>query len=296
MTKFYGLPILLGFIFSIIYPDFAVEYSHFALSGLCLLCLITSTSYKLSYNKHYSFGLLFSLIFSYLFLMVLMNLLCNLLMFSNSERISILLVICAPFALIAPIFTRKHHGDSQLSQNLIALSILISPIIYFAMLRIFDTKGLSAFSIVPTTKLMLLFTVLIFTSAFVSSFIPFFKTKKWLKYQGHTSSFIIAILVYIFWGQTWPLLSSKTINIKKIVSVSIIMLFLDFGIFYILKYMNKFTELEIAKSLRITLSMRNLAIPAILIATYSPSTLFIPAIGFISHILLFNFLAIKKNL
>jgi predicted Na+-dependent transporter len=206
------------------------------------------------------------------------------------------MVAAAPFALVAPLFSKKYQADATLSQLLVIVSSLIAPLATYFSLEVLGHQKLSHFSFVPISKILIILALIIISSLLLSSKMNFFTSSTWYKFQSKSSSLIIALLVYIFWGQTWPLFARRAVGVDEVIIVSIIMLFMDFGIFFLLKTVKKLTHGTESDAIRVTLSMRNLAIPATIIAAYSPSTLFIPAIGFICHILLFNYLAIAKKI
>jgi len=73
--------------------------------------------------------------------------------------------------------------------------------------------------------------------------------------------------------------------------------FQDFGIFWISRLLfARFFALSTANALTVTLSMKNVAIAAGLLLFYDPKASFPPAVAFMAHAFLFNFIPIFKKL
>ncbi|NQZ17768.1 MAG: hypothetical protein HRT44_00690 [Bdellovibrionales bacterium] len=299
MNKIYGLPILVGFFLSAILPDYSIQMNSWSIYILLAMSFVTSTQFSLKpilQIRKYSFSYIFSFLFSYVLLLLIADMLCHIVHIKSSYRITLLLVICSPFALIAPLFTRKDQGDLYLSQSLIVLSTLMCPALVYFMLKFFDPQAIIPLSTVPVSRILTLLAVIMLFTMLVSPFVNIFKTPYWYTFQSYFSSISIAALVYIFWGQTWPLINSTQVSNKTLVFMGAFLLCLDFLVYFLLRFLNTYSDPEQAKATRITLSMRNMAVPTALVATFIPNSLFIPALGFASHILFFNFLAIRKKI
>jgi predicted Na+-dependent transporter len=285
-----------GIVLGFLGPGVAFEMAPVAAYLLFFLLAVTMIDIKLNYSliPKLSFDIISLSAISFFLVPILTYYFC--VFFGLSERITAAFVVSslAPYAIVAPLFIEKLKIDGGTSILLIILSMIICPFVIPWLLPM-----IGGASLVIHTKPLFLFLIIISIGPLL--FATFFQkinptlVKKVAVYKHFIASGLLALLIYALFGSaihTWH----RHANLENWLLVLGFHLVLDFGLFFILVIcFKKFFSANLNLTYSLTLSMRNMAIPASLLLAYDPEFAFVPAFGFIIHAFYFNFLGILSR-
>jgi predicted Na+-dependent transporter len=201
----------------------------------------------------------------------------------------------APTAFVAPFFCKLRKADVEDSILHIFLSTLFFPVASFLFLKYLLPE--EHFVDIPSImSLLLLITFLpMGLGLCVPRVLP--RIKIWLAPKsGFFNSIILGILMFILCGSSFNKLRLSHLFEQDIVLVIALLLFLDFGVYFLMKFFsNSFVPKKSAESLAISVSLHNLALPAGLLLSFQPKAAIVPALGLVIHAFFFQWLAHRKN-
>jgi predicted Na+-dependent transporter len=294
MTNIFGLPIIAAVVLGIFFPYFALTLIPLAFVFLFLLMILAGLTIKWSLLKttfHQSFKILSGLVFLFFIFPLLQYGLAKVLIRDIQFLYGLVFASLTPVAMVAPYFTSVVKGDERLSFLLLVTSMLLCPFIAPPVLKLFFGHHI-AIQTWPLFKYMLLLITLpLMISYWVSKYLPSV-TQRLIPHLGLLNMVILSILIYILWGNT-----AGRINLSYTVTMDIIfilglVLFQDFGVLFISRWLcfKRYRNKAEARAFSISFSMKNVAVAAGLLLFYDPRAALPPAMAFIAHALLFNFI------
>jgi predicted Na+-dependent transporter len=295
MLNFFGLPILFAFAFGYYLPYTALALSPYAFLILFIMMISASLDFnwttlrKIFFNKY---EIIFGLFFLFIFFPLMQWFLAKALINEGSLFNGTLLASICPLAIIAPGFTKAHHGDEDLSFLLLISSMLFFPIaVYFALHLTHQAMHLK--------PIIIDMIILIFFPIFIGETLKKIDRKinngKFINYCKEKSAifnmYAIAFLAFIYLGASVSKLNLNYTPWKEFLGVFIVITFQDFGVYFICKLITKqFFNEEKAKALTISLSMKNFAVSGAILLIYDPKASLASAIGFFIHAIFFSYL------
>lgn len=299
MLKFFGLPILIAFALGFYFPFVALELSPYAFIVLFLMMTSSALDIKWSILKKClsnKMEIVTALFFLFLFFPLLQWFLAKALVAEDSLFYGTLLASLCPVAIVAPGFTKMHNGDEDLSFLLMIASMIFFPIaVLLALSLTHHTMHLKPIII---DMMILLFFPLLLGEAIKRIDLLFFKqkiTSSWKKVAPEFNMLAIAFLAFIYLGASFSKLNINYTPWKELLGVLIVILFQDFGVYFLCRYITRqFFAEDKAQAMTISLSMKNLAVSGAILLIYDPKASLASAMGFFAHALFFNFLVIIK--
>jgi predicted Na+-dependent transporter len=197
----------------------------------------------------------------------------------------------APTAFVAPFFCKLHGADTKDSILHIFASTLLFPLAMFVYLTYLLPSG-HYVDVKSVVSLLLLITFLPMVLGLgVSKLLPVAR-RHLLPWNGLLNSVILGALMFILCGSSFNKLRLSHLMEPDIISVIILLLVLDFGVYYIMRYFAaSWLDRSRAQALSISVSLRNLAIPAGLLLSFQPKAAIVPALGLVIHAVFFQWLA-----
>ena len=200
-----------------------------------------------------------------------------------------------PVAMVAPFFTGIVGGDKELSFMLMVTSMLASP---------FVTPFLVEFylgPVIPISTWFMFKTMIVFIPAPLAISVL---VKKFLPYVDRTARnnmtalniICLSVIIFILFGVSFNRMSLNYVTYGELGALGFLALFQDFGTLLIAGFICSmiYTKKE-TSSLKVSLSMRNIAIAAGILLFYDPKAALAPAVGFIAHALLFSFIPVFRK-
>jgi predicted Na+-dependent transporter len=192
-------------------------------------------------------------------------------------------------------FTAHKKGNVALAFLFMITTTILFPVFYALHIVLFKTQGMDIKLGPVFLDAFLLITVPIVIAVIVKKF--FSKTKPALaKITPNFNMFAIAFFAFVYFGASTSKLNLYYTPISELVAIVVIILFQDFGTYFLSKwFFAKIFSEEDAKTLSISLGMKNFAITGGLLLFYDPKASLASAIGFFIHSLYFSFLSYKAE-
>ena len=290
MIKFFGLPIACAFVAGIFFPYVALNLSSFAFAILFLMMIFAWFEVKMSTLKNawdYKAEIGVGLFFHFLYFPLMQWLIASYTISDQSFRTGLLLASLCPVAIVAPQFSRMHKASATLSYIFMLITMLLFPL------------TITLFEAIHMRPLIIDMAILIFAPAFVGitlkNFFP--RLTDGIQKRASLINMVgISFLAFTYMGASVAKLNTNYIPWKDYTFVTLLIIFQDFGIYFIACYLfDKIFNQENATALAISISMKNFALSGAILLFYDPKASLASAIGFLVHALFFNFLAIKGN-
>lgn len=299
MAKFFGVPIIISMFMGMMFPFLALSLMPLAFVFLFLLMIWAGLT--INWNRLWKIPgqpieILIGMVFLFVLFPVLQWLIARFLVRDLQLLYGLVFASLTPAAIVAPYFTRLIRGDEELSFFLMAISMLLCPLITPLMLE-WLVGDIVAFQIWPLFKnMLLLVTVPLSISFTISAYLPKLRQKV-TPYLSLLNMSSLSVLVFILWGNAIGRLNLSYTSLADIMVIVSLVFFQDFGILCISRLLfARYFDFSTANALTITLSMKNVAIAAGLLLFYDPKASFPPAVAFVAHACLFNFIPIFKRL
>ena len=298
MTKIFGLPIIIAILLGISFPYFALSLIPLAFAFLFLLMIWAG--FTIEWNRikailRQPIIVIVGLIFLFCIFPILQWVLARFLVRDIQFLYGLVFASLTPSAIVAPFFTQVIDGDEELSFLLMVSSMLLCPIISPLMLNLLIGE-LIPIQTWPLFKYMvLLITVPLMISFLISSYAPSIK-RKIHPHLPLLNMISLSILIFVLWGNAISRLNLSYTMPSDIAIIIILVFFQDFGILFISRLIfSRLYQGPSARALAISLSMKNVAIAAGLLLFYDPRASFPPAMAFIAHAFLFNFIPVFRK-
>lgn len=295
MAKVFGVPILAAIVLGILFPYTAISLIPFSILFLAILMINAGlvvdwreTVAVFSRVREVALGLLLLFVAFPLVLWILARLLVS----DQQYLYGFVFSSLCPVALVAPYFTRLHEADEQLSFLLMVSSMVLCPLIVPVVLAMLFSSAVSL-NLIPLMRYMvLLVTAPLLLSIVVGRFLP--GVRRGILRFGHVINMVsLSLLIFTLFGSIRGRVGLYYTDTAEIVVLFALVLLQDFGVLIAARRMlGGVVPDKVADALSISLSMRNVAIAAGVLLVYDPRASFVPALAFVAHALLFNFLGI----
>ncbi len=300
MTNIFGLPIIAAIVLGICFPYFALTLIPLAFVFLFLLMIWAGLTIDWSILKtilRQPHKIVLGLFFVFIVFPLIQYGIAKVLINDNQFLYGLVFASLTPIAIVAPYFTRVVHGDDGLSFMLMITSMLLCPFIAPPLLKLLLGHRI-AIQMWPLFKyMMLLITLPLIISYLVSKFIPAVK-RRIGPHLGLLNMITLSVLIYILWGNAAGRVNLSYTATSDIIVIIVLVFFQDFGVLFISRWLfaKMCSKQAEARAFTISLSMKNVAIAAGLLLFYDPRAALPPAVAFIAHALLFNFIPLFRKL
>jgi len=143
--------------------------------------------------------------------------------------------------------------------------------------------------------MVLLIPIPLLISYVISRYIPKLKNK----IKGHMSllnAIFLSLLIFVLFGVSSRAINFNYINYIDLIHLVIIALFQDFGVFILISILlKKHFQRKKLNAIKVTLSIKNVALASSILLFYDPKAALAPSICFISHAIIFNFIPVFKK-
>jgi BASS family bile acid:Na+ symporter len=296
---FFSGPILIGIIAGIIFPYKALELIYLNNILLFLLMLAnglgTDVSQIVQWSRAKTKETAVFLAFLFLFLPIVLINVASYLLTDANYLLGFALCCIAPTAFVAPYFCKLRGGDADQAIVNILISTLLFPIISLIYISCFLSVQhfLDMNSVV---LLVFLVTILpLILSLLLNRFLP--KVKQSIEpLQLPINSLLLAALMFILCGSAFNKLRPSHFLETEIIFAILLLIILDFGVYFGVRFLfsGKSSESK-TRTLAISVSLRNLAIPASLLLSLQPKASIIPGLGLVIHCFFFYWLGRPKK-
>jgi len=295
----FSLPILVGIIAGILFPFQALEliflnnFLLFALLFLNSLSIETDRLFTL-HNTGWRESLFF-LGVNFVFLPCVLINLCQLLLQDSNLIFGFTLSTLAPTAFVAPYFCKLQNGNANKSLWYIAVSTFFFPcaiFIYFSLL-----VDAPFFINTPSIlRLVLLITFLpILLGLACARLFPVMRGKLY-QTAAPVNSMILALLMFILCGSSLNKFRFSSLQDSNLLILTLLLIILDFGLYYFIKFFaSHWFDTKETNTLAVSVSLKNLAIPASLLLSFQPKAAIVPALGLIVHAFFFQWLSLRDR-
>lgn len=211
----------------------------------------------------------------------------------KSLRLGLFLSSICPPALIIPLFLKNNRAFIHKAHQYVLLFTFIFPLLIFGLLKIyaFDEFQVPVKNLfvdifcVTALPILLLFLIRKFTP------ITFSSIK--LPLRQFFSLLCIALLTFCFFGVAFSKSNIATISNRDLIVLSLLVVFQDFGVYFLIRGILRFFEKENDLLLTLMCSLRNVAIAGYVLIFYIPKAAIVPAMVMAVHSLYFIFLDYK---
>lgn len=297
MTKAFGLPVLAAITAGILFPYTAISLIPYSILFLAVLMInaglvIDWRETVVISSRAGEIGLGVLLLF--IFFPLLLWLPASYLVSDQQYLYGFVFSSLCPVALVSPYFTRIHEADEQLSFLLMIVSMVLCPLIAPAGLALLFSSSVSL-NLIPLMRYMLLLvTVPLLISILIARFLPAVR-RQVLRFDGVVNALTLSLLIFTLFGSARGRVSLYYTDFTEILVLLALVFLQDFGVLIAArKLLNRVVPPKAADALAISLSMKNVAVAAGILLVYDPKASFVPALAFVAHAFLFNFLAIPR--
>lgn len=199
-----------------------------------------------------------------------------------------------PAAAVAPFFTGHYKSDKNSSFLFLISSMVLAPILIPLILTVLLGNSISIPGILLFKDILILVPLPIALSMLVKKFLP-------IVFEFIRDSlpilnfFLLAVLFFIQFGSSVKKLPLNHIDTQSILFIFLIAIIQDFYLFLFLKPISDlFKDQKMGLAVVLAGSMKNIAIASTILLLYNPKAAIVPAIGFITHSVLFTPLIVSK--
>ena len=302
VERFFFVPIITGIVLGVLFPFQSISLVRY--SSLLLFLLMYFNGLSVTYPKDKSLAFanfvksinssLWTLFLLFVFFPVCNAAIAHLLLTDQDLIFGFIFSTLAPVAIVVPFFAQVRGGDVDKSLSDVVLSTLLCPLILvgFAQLLSGNTafaESRSSFSYllaITIIPILLSWGTQVFTRNLATAIR---RHLPWL------NSICLALLLFILCGSSLTKLSVVTVKPGELLKVVALFLWLDLGTYLVLRKLSQtFIAPEKAESLALSLSLRNLAIPAGTLLFFHSRAALVPAIGLCIHAFFFQWLLWTK--
>ena len=298
MANVFGLPIVLAIVLGFTFPYTAVLLMPYGIVFLFLLMIwagLTIDWSKLRNVSRYLKELSVGLLFLYILFPSVQSLLAHWLLTDSQYLYGVVFASLCPVAIVAPFFSQLTQSDEEFSFLLMAVSMVLFPIAAPIGLQLFLSSSVPV-NLTPLVKYMLLLvTVPLSISYLISRYLPGLRTAI-QPYLAPLNMGSLSILIFILFGTAVGRLNVNYTATHEIWTLLLLGFLQDFGVLYAGRSLFRlWFERDIANSLAISLSMKNVAIAAGILLFYDPRASFPAALVFVAHACLFSFISLTGS-
>lgn len=294
MARIFGLPIVAAIILGILFPYTALSLVPFSIFFLVVLMINAGLTVKwqdaiaaIHRFREVALGLFFFYFFAVILWIPAVYILND-----QQYLYGFVFTTLCPLALVAPYFTRVNGADEQLSFLVMVASMILCPIIAPLVLTALFSTSVSL-NLSPLLRYMvLLVTAPLIVSMLIGHFLPGLR-RFLLRFEYITNILTLSLLIFALFGAARGRININYVDPAEIAALLALVFLQDFGVLVAArKVLGYITPPSIADSLAISLSMKNVAIAAGILLVYDPRASLVPALAFVAHAFLFNFLAV----
>jgi len=302
ITTYFGLGILIAIILGILFPSVAQSMINLGIFFLFILMFLSGINLewlKLKQASKKSTLIIISMFYIFLVIPFLIYLISKFL-FSDVHLIyGTVFAALTPVAIVAPFFTDMLDGNKELSFVLLLLSMLLCPFITPIILSWLIGPLYPVSTWLIFKNMLIIIPLPLLVSYLIQRFFPRI-CKVFSRNIAFLNFISLFFLIFILFGVTVFHLNLSYISfwvltntLAKLLLVTFIQ---DFGIFFLSWFLFSFlVNKETNRALKVSFSMKNIAIAAGLLLLHDPRAAIAPAIGFIAHASLFNAIPVFKK-
>lgn len=299
--KFWGLPIILGLIFAVIYPYPAFQLNTVIYFLLFSIMFFASLIYDFSAatfgTKNSPYIALF-LFFGFLLMPAVQWFISRFVVRDQVLQQGLFYASLSPIAIVAPHFVKLKGGKDSLSYQLMWFSTFISPLLLLLMSFIFSHQqiDISLSSYIKDLAFLCLCPILI--SSVIKKIIKreniFIRNIK--SYLPALNFICIGLLSYTLLGTMLVKVGFSAISYGDLLALFFLALVQDFGTYFLAQHLlPEHTDSGLKKTLVISISIKNVALSAGLLLFYQPKMAFAAAMGLAAHALFFIYLSLRDG-
>lgn len=295
-----GIPVLLGFTLAFFWPYLALDLGSFSIFFLALLMLATTLLSDWHWTRHWrdflSFEFYLALFLGFLLIPSLVWALSFPIHQNQALDYGLFWAALCPVAIVAPQFSPT-KADKSFSFSIVVGTALLFPFFAFFMNHLFY-PSFARLQIGSQLKDMLfLSTVPVALGMVIRTLMPRLRLQKFRTYLPMANMILIGILSYTYMGAALQKISFSNAQWFSLAYAIILAFLLDFGIYFALPVILKSFSFssERKESIRICLSMKNVAIAGGILLFEFPVATLASGFVFFAHSFLFTFLGRKSN-
>lgn len=211
----------------------------------------------------------------------------------KSLRLGLFLSSICPPALIIPLFLKNNKVLISKAHQYVLLFTFIFPLLIFGLLKIYAFDEFQ----VPIKNLFVdifCVTALPISLLFlIRKFTPITFSVIKLPVRQFFSLLCIALLTFCYFGVAFSKSNIATLSYFDLIVLSLLVVFQDFGVYYLMRGILRFLEKENDLLLTLMSSLRNVAIAGYVLIFYIPKAAIVPAMVMAVHSIYFIFLDYK---
>lgn len=289
--------IIISSLLAFFFPYEALQLSTISLYILGLITLLAYLDYNFEFNGVVEFSSIkkttFYLLAIFLMVPVLQWYLAHFLIEDKTLKLGLFLSSICPPALIIPLFLKNNRDLISKAHRFVLLFTFIFPLVMFALLRAYAFDEFQ----VPLKNLFVdIFCVTalpISVLYFLKKLIPLNFSKVKIQYRQFLSLLCIALLTFCYFGVAFSKSNIATITFSDLIRLLALVIFQDFGIYYLMRWLLRFFEKQDDLLLTLMSSLRNVAIAGYVLIFYIPKAAIVPAMVMAVHSIYFVFLDYK---
>lgn len=298
ILKFFGVGILISIGLGIIFPYAALSIMPLSFVFLFLLMVLAGLSIdwgKLRTIMRHPKELLIGNIFIFILFPLVQLLLAKLLLTDSQFIYGVVFSSVTPVAIVAPFFTGIIKGDKEFSFLLLVTSMLLAPFVSPLVLRLYAGSLLTV-----STKLIFMNMVFLIPLPLLISFLVtryFVPVRNCLnRHMALLNLICLSVLIFILFGVSVSKINFHYVAWHEIAAMVGLGFFQDFGILFLAGIIFPWLFLpKKANGLKISCSIRNIAIAAGILLFYDPKAALAPSLGFIAHAFLFSVIPLFRR-
>lgn len=298
MTNLIGIFIFGSVALGLLMPYAALQLAPFGFIFLFLLMFFAGFSVnwsRLREGMAKPWPLVGGLLATFIFIPIWQWSLVTLLIDNQKLASGMLFASLMPVALVAPFFARRREVNAELAYALMLMSTLLTPLLSPAIFHFLGGTELP----IKTGPLMLnlgVFAVApLLASAIASAFLP--RLGSWLVPRlPWLNAAALGFLIFILFGSVFMKINFSYLPKDVLAKLLLLALIQDFGMYFLIRQLARFfTDAATAKTLAISLSMKNVAISAGILLFYDPPAALPSAVVFLAHGFLFTWLGSRPR-
>ena len=211
----------------------------------------------------------------------------------KSLRLGLFLSSICPPALIIPLFLKNHKTLISKAHQYVLLYTFIFPLLIFGLLK---TYAFDEFQVPIKNLFVDIFCVTALPISFlflIRKFTPITFSAIKLPVRQFFSLVCIAALTFCYFGVAFSKSNIATLSNRDLILLSLLVIFQDFGVYYLMRGILRFFEKENDLLLTLMSSLRNVAIAGYVLIFYIPKAAIVPAMVMAVHSIYFVFLDYK---
>ncbi len=290
-----GLPVLLGFTLAFFWPYVALDlggYSIFFLSSLMFATtLLSDWKVRDHWRDFLKFEFHLVLFLCFLLLPAIFWLLSTTFLAKQGLDYGIFWAALCPIAIVAPQFS-KANADREFSFTLVIGTSILFPVFAVLMNYLFFPHFARVQIFSQVRDMLFLSTVPTLLGFSVRALLPWRFLEKMRIGLPHFNMILIGLLSYLYMGAALQKLNTSNFHFAPIAFALFLAFLLDFGTYFVTPYLLKNLPISPARkeSIRICLSMKNVAISGGILLFEFPISTLASSFVFLAHSVLFTLL------